>query len=340
MNRENREIVAALRMEFQAMQCSRPLKIESERKLSERLSVGRQRIREVINELVAEGLLIKYEGKGTYISPVVKSGFVNLICSPEIKPNDPFYNRLLMELTTYAAKHCVNLISLTLDSLDNGMPSSPMVLIGRFDEEVLQKIQSVFKHIISFENYPERDDFTQIYFDHYRIGMNAAKLIASYGHKKVIHAAGPEKYASAYYRKSGFLRGARKYGLEPLVLESKMNFRGGCELATRVEELIRTKKCTALFAANDWIAIGLIQALKLKNIDIPGQLSVVGVDNIPLAGEMTPELTTYSLDANAMIAECFALLDAVEMNGGLWNFKKVILQPTLITRDTLTARLN
>ena len=119
MNRENREIVAALRMEFQAMQCSRPLKIESERKLSERLSVGRQRIREVINELVAEGLLIKYEGKGTYISPVVKSGFVNLICSPEIKPNDPFYNRLLMELTTYAAKHCVNLISLTLDSLDN-----------------------------------------------------------------------------------------------------------------------------------------------------------------------------------------------------------------------------
>ena len=338
MNRENREIAAVLRKEFQAAQCSRPLKIESERKLSERLSVGRQRIREVINELVAEGLLIKYEGKGTYISPVVKSMFANLICSPEIKPNDPFYNRLLMELTTYAAKHCVNLISLTLDTLESGLPEFPVLLIGRFEEDVLQRIRSVFSRMISFENYPERDDFTQIYFDHYRIGMNAAKLIASYGHKKVIHAAGPEKYASACYRKSGFLRGARKYGLEPVILESNMNFRSGCELAGQVEELIRRGNCTALFAANDWIAIGLIQALKVRGVEIPEQLSVLGVDNISLAGEMTPELTTYSLDANVMTAECFALLDAVELNNGLWNSKKVILQPTLITRDTLRQR--
>ena len=149
MNQENKEIAESLRKEFKQLQSDRLIKIESERKLSEKLSVGRQRIREVINELVSEGLLIKYEGKGTYISPVVRSVFVNLICSPEIKPNDPFYNRLLIELTTYAAKHCVNLISLTLDTLENGIPEFPILLIGKFEEEGLEKIQSVFKRVIS-----------------------------------------------------------------------------------------------------------------------------------------------------------------------------------------------
>ena len=338
MNQENKEIAESLRKEFKQLQSDRLIKIESERKLSEKLSVGRQRIREVINELVSEGLLIKYEGKGTYISPVVRSVFINLICSPEIKPNDPFYNRLLIELTTYAAKHCVNLISLTLDTLENGIPEFPILLIGKFEEEGLEKIQSVFKRVISFENYPEHDDFTQIYFDHFRIGMNAAKLIASYGHKKVIHIAGPGKYASAYYRKNGFIRGARKYGLEPIILESKMNFRGGYDLAEQVQQLVTDKKCTALFAANDWIAIGLIQSLKLRGIEVPDQLSVLGVDNIYPAGQMVPELTTYSLDANIMIAECFALMDMATDKGESLH-KKVILQPTLITRDTL-KRIN
>ncbi len=61
MNQENKEIAESLRKEFKQLQSDRLIKIESERKLSEKLSVGRQRIREVINELVSEGLLIKYD---------------------------------------------------------------------------------------------------------------------------------------------------------------------------------------------------------------------------------------------------------------------------------------
>jgi len=57
------------------------------------------RIGEVINQLVSEGLLVKYEGKGTYVAPIVRNKYINLICSPTTKRNDPFYNRMLMELT-------------------------------------------------------------------------------------------------------------------------------------------------------------------------------------------------------------------------------------------------
>ena len=339
MNRENKEIVDALRREVRQLQSDRLVKLESERKLEQRLMVGRQRVREVINQLVSEGLLIKYEGKATYIVPVIKNKYINLICSPSIKLNDPFYNRMLMELTSYSAKHSVNMIPLTMETLEKGDDLSPVLMIGKFEEEMLQKIKAAYSRVISFENYPDHDDFAQIYFDHFKIGINAAKVLAGYGHKKVIHITGPDTYASALYRKNGFIRGARKNGLEYVVLESKMNFRGGYELSERVAELVALKKFTAIFAANDWMAIGLIQALRTKGIEVPDQVSVLSVDNIPLAGQFSPGLTTYSLDADMMITECFMLMDAAEGSLEDQKFhKRIILQPVLITRDTLKRR--
>ena len=339
MNRENKEIADMLRQEVKKLQSDRLIRLESERKLEQRLQVGRQRIREVINQLVSEGLLIKYEGKGTYIAPLIRNKFINLICSPSIKLNDPFYNRMLMELTSCAAKNSVNIIPLTMDSLENGERNSPILLIGKFEEHMFQRIKALYRHIISFENYPDHDDFAQIYFDHFKIGINAAKVLAGYGHKKVIHITGPDTYASALYRKNGFIRGAGKNGLEYVILESKMNFRGGYALAEQVKELVKQQKFTAVFAANDWMAVGLIQALRAEEMAVPDQVSVLSVDNIPLAGQFAPGLTTYSLDAEMMITEGFMLMDTAEENGGEENFRRrIILQPVLITRDTLKKR--
>lgn len=123
MNKENKEIADILREEAKRLRSDRLIKLESERKLEQRLQVGRQRIREVINQLVSEGLLVKYEGKGTYVAPIVRNKYINLICSPTIKRNDPFYNRMLMELTTYAAKNSVNMIPLA-------MVNRPKILIA------------------------------------------------------------------------------------------------------------------------------------------------------------------------------------------------------------------
>ena len=111
-----------------------------------------------------------------------------------------------MELTSYSAKHSVNMIPLTMETLEKGDDLSPVLMIGKFEEEMLQKIKAAYSRVISFENYPDHDDFAQIYFDHFKIGINAAKVLAGYGHKKVIHITGPDTYASALYRKNGFIR--------------------------------------------------------------------------------------------------------------------------------------
>lgn len=196
MNKENKEIADILREEAKRLRSDRLIKLESERKLEQRLQVGRQRIREVINQLVSEGLLVKYEGKGTYVAPIVRNKYINLICSPTIKRNDPFYNRMLMELTTYAAKNSVNMIPMTMESLEKGDGGSPVLIVGKLEEEQICRIQKEFLRIISFENYPDHDDFIQIYFDHFKIGINAAKILAGYGHRKVIHITGPVRFGA------------------------------------------------------------------------------------------------------------------------------------------------
>lgn len=119
-----------------------------------------------------------------------------------------------------------------------------------------------------------------------------------------------------------------------------MNFRGGDALAEQVADLVKGRKFTAVFAANDWMAIGPIQGLRARGIDVPGQVSVLSVDNIPLAGQFSPALTTYSLDANIMIAECFSLMEEVEREmqthpNDRKIGRRIILQPVLITRNTL-----
>ena len=338
----NDEIAKLLREVVRPMRSNRLIKLDSERILEKKLGAGRQRIRAVIQQLMSEGLLVKHEGKGTYITPLVRNKYLNLICSPDIKHNDPFYNNLLVELTNFAAKESVSIGPLRLDNLKDSFPDSPTLVVGRLREEQLRRLEEAFPTLIALENYLDHDSINQIYFDHYKIGWNAVKALTEHGHQKVLHVTGPDRYASASLRRTGFVEAARKYAVESTILSGKMNFQGGYHIGETVADMLRRKEFSAVFVANDWMAVGLVQYLKEKGIRIPDDLSVIGVDNIPLASQISPSLTTFSLDVRIMVAEVFALLNTIhaddgttgpEMSGG----RRVLLTPVLIARESLKA---
>jgi len=336
MDKINYQIAAILREQIKARQNDYPIKLDSERILSERLGVGRQRIRAVVQLLISEGLLIKEAGRATYIMPHIRSRYINLICSPNIKRNDPFYNKLLMELTNAAAKECVNLVLTSMEMLSTSRPSNPTLMVGRFSDEDLQKLIDMFPTLIAFEDYPDQQSFNQIYFNHYRIGYSAAKLLCEHGHKRLIHLTGPKLYESSNQRRNGFMRGCWKYGAEYTIVKEKMNFAGGYNVGPTVIKLIREKRYTAVFVANDWMAVGLMQYLKEHGVTIPEQVSVIGVDNIDLSSQISPALTTFSLDVRMMVTEVFSLINYLSSHKeGLAKGKRIILEPVLMTRDSL-----
>ena len=79
---------------------------------------------------------------------------------------------------------------------------------------------------------------------------------------------------------------------------NKMDFESGYNLCC--EMLSRNKRPEAIFVANDNMAIGAIKALKEKKVSIPGEMALIGCNDIPTGGYVSPSLTTMRIDTELM----------------------------------------
>jgi DNA-binding LacI/PurR family transcriptional regulator len=93
------------------------------------------------------------------------------------------------------------------------------------------------------------------------------------------------------------------------------------------------EQVTAIFVANDQMALGLMHALHDLGLDVPRDVSVVGFDDIPEAAHFYPPLTTVRQDFNELGRQCVARL----INPSIHSVGTAALPPTLVVRKT-TAR--
>lgn len=124
-------------------------------------------------------------------------------------------------------------------------------------------------------------------------GRAAAKHLAELGHKRVGFIAGPSTFRSTHERRAGFEEGLKERGLtlpENFVMQGAYTFESGVACAAALLKL--KQRPTAIFAANDEMAAGVLQAARRAGIDVPGQLSVVGFDDFQIASVVWPPLTT------------------------------------------------
>ena len=134
--------------------------------------------------------------------------------------------------------------------------------------------------------------------------------LAALGHQLVAFLCGPSRNADAAARLRGYRTAMRAAGLtvhESLVLRGDFTEQGGW-LAARALIASDGPRPTALFAANDAMAVGALLALHESGIDVPGGISVVGFDDIPIARYVTPSLTTVRVAIDVLGARAAALL--------------------------------
>lgn len=122
----------------------------------------------------------------------------------------------------------------------------------------------------------------------------ATEHLIGLGHREIVHVAGPRDWIEADVRMRGFLEAISDADLRthaPVLGDwtADFGFFAGRELA-------RTRDFTAVFAANDLMAIGVLHALRDAGVDVPGEVSVVGFDDIPVAAHVWPPLTTVHQD--------------------------------------------
>ena len=124
-------------------------------------------------------------------------------------------------------------------------------------------------------------------------GEAAAHHLAELGHKRLAFISGLPSFRSSRERREGFEAGLAARGLKleaGFSQEGAYTFESGIECAARLLKLKR--RPTAIFAANDEMAAGVLQAARLAGVRVPEDLSVVGFDDFEIARRLWPSLTT------------------------------------------------
>ena len=142
----------------------------------------------------------------------------------------------------------------------------------------------------------------------------ATEHLLDLGHATVHHVAGPRRWFAAQDRLDGWRAAlAARNAAEPPVLEGDWSPDSGYAAGL---QLARTPGVTAVFAANDDMAIGVIRALTESGLRVPHDISVVGFDDVPVAAYVTPPLTTVRQPFDAVAREGLALLVHAMENPG------------------------
>jgi DNA-binding LacI/PurR family transcriptional regulator len=134
----------------------------------------------------------------------------------------------------------------------------------------------------------------------------ATEHLLGLGHATVHHLAGPQRWYAARDRLDGWRAALKAHGRdEPSVVQGDWSAASGYAAG---RELASDGDVTAVFAANDDMAIGLIRALTEAGRRVPDDVSVVGFDDIPVAAYVTPPLTTVRQPFDAVAQEGLKLL--------------------------------
>ncbi len=168
--------------------------------------------------------------------------------------------------------------------------------------------------------------------DDRQAAMEMVRHLVTLGHKRIAFIAGPAGHNASTGRHEGYLDAMREAGLkvEPsLIAEGDYSLRSGLEAARNL--ISGDTKPTAVFAANDDMAVGAMTALMAAGLHIPNDISVAGYDDTRLASAVWPALTTIRQPVSDMArraAECLMSSDEDGPVEEIFDFDLIIRQST------------
>jgi LacI family transcriptional regulator, repressor for deo operon, udp, cdd, tsx, nupC, and nupG len=179
--------------------------------------------------------------------------------------------------------------------------------------------------------------FPQVTIDNIGTAREAVQHLIALGHTSIAYLTGPKSNILERQRLEGFRLALRGAGIaidEDLILPGDFTFRTGVEAGRALLARAVEARPTALFAANDEMAIGLIKTVHAAGLQVPRDLSVVGFDGIAYADYCEPTLTTIVQPRRDLGATAAAELIALMTTGKTAARKEIQLPAALVLRDS------
>jgi LacI family transcriptional regulator len=163
----------------------------------------------------------------------------------------------------------------------------------------------------------------------------AVEHLASLGHIRIGHIAGPQHVSTGYLRRAGFKAAAAKAGLPAhnIAIETAAAYTREQGRLAALRLLDRKTAPTAIVAANDLLALGIYDALSIRGLHCPADVSVVGHNDMPYVDMLSPPLTTVRIAQRDMGNQAARLL-LHEIARPAARRERMVLKPGLMVRGS------
>ncbi|MFB9864843.1 LacI family DNA-binding transcriptional regulator [Rufibacter immobilis] len=197
--------------------------------------------------------------------------------------------------------------------------------------------------LVLFDRIKEELNAPSVVVDDYKGAFMATEHLIQQGYSRIAHISGPQHIKIFNDRLRGYVDALKMNNLpidEDLIQYGRNSIESGKFSAERL--LGRTKQVDAIFAVEDFTALGALQYLKQIGIRMPGQIGMIGFGNESFSPYVTPSLSTIDQQPARMGEEAFTLfLEAMaeKTNGAaspeiIAEPKKIVLDPVLVVRES------
>ncbi len=215
------------------------------------------------------------------------------------------------------------------------------ILTGIFDREFTNRLQAMHIPVVLVDYSVPTENIDTILVDNLDGIMRSGKHLSELGHRRVAYISSGliTDNITSRERRFGFLRAQEAYGfqkVEGLVDECPESISGGFDAMSRILDRFPSDPPTAVIAYNDMVAIGAMDAIKRRGLSIPEDMSLVGFDDISLAAEVLPQLTTVRVEKELMGTIAVETLFQ-RIAGKTHLVRKILLPTSVVVRESTAA---
>ena len=261
---------------------------------------------------------------------------------------NPFYGALAshveaeaeaagLSLTLYSSRNRLEREILLLDQQASRLVDGLIFLTNHSGNGLLsRRINSQDRIVLLDEDVPSTVA-PKVFVDNERGGYEATRHLIEMGHREIAHVTGPKELFSVRARYAGYKRALREAGIElnrSLILFGTYTPEFGRAAVARL--FAQTSIPSAVFASSDYIIVGILEALRNRNLTVPGEISVIGFDDLIFTQLLHPPVTTVRQPiAELAQAGVRILLDCIR---GTNHCGEVVRLPVRLIKRASVAR--
>jgi len=271
---------------------------------------------------------------GLIISDITNPFFPDLVKSIQEKALELGYDVIVLN-TNYDPERDARYVQRLLELRVRGV----MILTTEMSLSVIERFSSREIPVVFLDSGKVGPHISNIRIDYEKGVHEAVEHLLKLGHRQIAFISGPVRFKSAQFRRQAFLEAMKNHReslhTEPLIVEGNFRLESGEQV---VREMMTLKsRPTAILAANDLMAVGALRGLRRAGLQVPRDVSVIGCDDIALAGLTDPQLTTIMIPRTVIGASA---VEAILRTGSTEGREIKISTQLMVRQSTAAAPLS